>query len=278
MKCDAIGGAGGKVGPDLISIGASAPTDYLIESLITPNSKIKENFHAIQVLDIDGQITSGIVIQSDDNALVLRTAKDELVKIQKSDIELQKETRSLMPDGTVDELTKEELVHLVSFLGQLGKVGDFQIGKEPFARTWSVLQFSNETHRVLNRTGIDSAAKSNEAFLWLPHYATVRGDVPTRELPVFKPHTQANPVSFLKASFEVTQAGQFNLNIENPAGVLIWVEGQPTAMRSGNASLTLDQGQYQIVLGVQHANRQQEAVRVLLTPSTKSRGQFQWLP
>ena len=278
MKCHAIGGAGGKVGPDLISIGASAPTDYLIESLITPNSKIKENFHAIQVLDIDGQITSGIVIQSDDNALVLRTAKDELVKIQKSDIELQKETRSLMPDGTVDELTKEELVHLVSFLGQLGKVGDFQIGKEPFARTWSVLQFSNETHRVLNRTGIDSAAKSNEAFLWLPHYATVRGDVPTRELPVFKPHTQANPVSFLKASFEVTQAGQFNLNIENPAGVLIWVEGQPTAMRSGNASLTLDQGRYQIVLGVQHANRQQEAVRVLLTPSTKSRGQFQWLP
>ena len=101
MKCHAIGGAGGKVGPDLISIGASAPTDYLIESLITPNSKIKENFHAIQVLDIDGQITSGIVIQSDDNALVLRTAKDELVKIQKSNIELQKETRSLMPDGTL---------------------------------------------------------------------------------------------------------------------------------------------------------------------------------
>jgi len=131
---------------------------------------------------------------------------------------------------------------------------------------------------VLNRTGIDSAAKANDAFVWLPHYATVRGDVPTRELPVFKPHTQANPVSFLKASFEVTQAGQFNLNIENPAGVLMWVEGQPTAMRRGNASLTLDQGRYKIVLGVQHTNRQQEAVRVLLTPSSNSRGQFQWLP
>ena len=93
---------------------------------------------------------------------------------------------------------------------------------------------------------------------------------------VFK-HTQAKLAS-LKASFEVTQAGQFNLNIENPAGVLMWVEGQPTAMRRGNAGLTLDQGRYKIVLGVQHANRQQEAVRVLLTPSTNSRGQFQWLP
>ena len=105
---------GGKVGPDLLCIGASA--DRLPNRKFdNPNSKIKENFHAIQVLDIDGQITSGIVIQSDDNALVLRTAKDELVKIQKSNIELQKETRSLMPDGTVDELTKEELVHLGFF-------------------------------------------------------------------------------------------------------------------------------------------------------------------
>ncbi len=278
MKCHAIGGAGGKVGPDLISIGASAPVDYLIESLITPNSKIKENYHAIQILDVDGQITSGIVIQSDDNALVLRTAKDELVKIQKSDIELQKETRSLMPDGTVDELTKEELVHLVSFLSQLGKVGDFQIGKEPLARTWSVLQFSNETHRVLNRTGIDSAAKSNEAFLWLPHYATVHGDVPTQDLPIFKPHTQTNPVTFLRASLEVTQTGEFKLNIENPEGVLLWLDGKPTAMRNGTARIVLEQGQHQIVLGVQHAHRQDEPVRVLMTPTADSRGQFQWQP
>ena len=31
VSCHAIGGAGGKIGPDLTSIGASAPADYLVE-------------------------------------------------------------------------------------------------------------------------------------------------------------------------------------------------------------------------------------------------------
>ena len=39
--CHAIGGAGGKVGPDFTSIGASAQPDYLIESILYPNRKIK---------------------------------------------------------------------------------------------------------------------------------------------------------------------------------------------------------------------------------------------
>jgi HEAT repeat protein/cytochrome c551/c552 len=44
MTCHAIGGAGGRVGPDLTSIGASAPGDYLVESLLLPNAKIKEGY------------------------------------------------------------------------------------------------------------------------------------------------------------------------------------------------------------------------------------------
>src|SRR5262249_11298051 len=46
MKCHAIAGAGGQVGPDLSSIGGSAPVDYLIESLLEPNKAVKENYHA----------------------------------------------------------------------------------------------------------------------------------------------------------------------------------------------------------------------------------------
>ena len=46
INCHAIGGVGGKVGPDLTSLGASAPIDYLIESIYKPNAKIKENYHS----------------------------------------------------------------------------------------------------------------------------------------------------------------------------------------------------------------------------------------
>ncbi|MEZ5387070.1 MAG: hypothetical protein R3F13_16300 [Prosthecobacter sp.] len=41
MTCHAIGESGGVLGPNLVSIGASAPVDYLIESLLEPSKKIK---------------------------------------------------------------------------------------------------------------------------------------------------------------------------------------------------------------------------------------------
>src|SRR5262249_45733299 len=44
QKCHSIAGAGGLVGPDLISLGASAQVDYIIDSLLLPNKQVKENF------------------------------------------------------------------------------------------------------------------------------------------------------------------------------------------------------------------------------------------
>ena len=112
-----------------------------------------------------------------------------------------------MPDGSVDELTRKELVHLVTFLSRLGKVGDFEISKERYGRTWEVLQSSPSTHRLLNRTGIDSASGDAEAFQWGNLYATVQGLVPTSNLPEIAPHTADNRFSFLRSKIEVTQPG-----------------------------------------------------------------------
>src|SRR5262249_50759715 len=54
QKCHAIAGAGGQVGPDLSSIGASAQVDYLIEAILQPNKAIKENYHSLHVRIEDG--------------------------------------------------------------------------------------------------------------------------------------------------------------------------------------------------------------------------------
>src|SRR5207247_535001 len=60
IVCHAIAGAGGRVGPDLASIGASAPVDYLVEAVLAPNKKVKEGYHSIQVTTNDGEDLSGI--------------------------------------------------------------------------------------------------------------------------------------------------------------------------------------------------------------------------
>src|SRR5262249_15508976 len=71
-SCHAIGGVGGKVGPDLTSIGASSPVDYLIESVLYPNRKIKEGYHSIMVETKDGLEYSGVLVSENTDQLVLR--------------------------------------------------------------------------------------------------------------------------------------------------------------------------------------------------------------
>ena len=60
LKCHAIAGAGGQVGPGLESIGASAQPDYLVDSLLEPGKAVKENYHALTVATSEGKIYTGI--------------------------------------------------------------------------------------------------------------------------------------------------------------------------------------------------------------------------
>ncbi len=123
QKCHAIAGVGGVVGPDLASIGASAQPDYLLQSLLEPSAKIKENYHSLIVETDRGQVLTGIKLGQTDEALLLRDAQGRELTIPLDSIEEQTDGGSLMPRGVVDLLTRDELIDLVRFLSELGKVG-----------------------------------------------------------------------------------------------------------------------------------------------------------
>ena len=72
LNCHAIGGAGPKIGPDLMSIGASAPIDYLVESLLNPNAKIKEGYHMTVATMRNGQSFAGSQVSESGDQLVIR--------------------------------------------------------------------------------------------------------------------------------------------------------------------------------------------------------------
>src|SRR5262249_45387586 len=86
LKCHAIGGAGGQVGPDLSSIGATAQIDYLIDSLLEPSKAIKENYHSLLVTTRQGQQYTGIKVRQTKTALILRTDQDKELAIPLKDI------------------------------------------------------------------------------------------------------------------------------------------------------------------------------------------------
>lgn len=121
QNCHALNGQGGKVGPDLTSIGASAPLDYLVESLVRPNAAIKEGYGTINVDTTDGEFISGVKRQESTDRLILRGVYDDEIVIPKSRIASRARGRSLMPEGLVDSLSRRELIDLLRYLSTLGK-------------------------------------------------------------------------------------------------------------------------------------------------------------
>jgi len=232
LKCHAIAGAGGRVGPDLVSIGASAQRDYLVESILDPSAKIKENYHALTVV-ADGIITSGVKIRETDTELVLRDVEDREVVVPLDALEARKEAGSIMPVGLADELTRQELVDLVRFLSELGKVGPYAVGQTPVARRWEVL------------TGAANGSydPSADDAKWTSVYSTVGGN-----LPVAAVAASTSGERVVRCQLDVAKAGQVELRLAGPIE-RIWLDGKPLE-RADVLTLDLSPGVHTLAMTV----------------------------
>ncbi len=275
LKCHAIGGAGGLVGPDLISVGASAQVDYLIEALIEPAKKVKENYHSLVVVTDDGRVTTGIPVRSNDTELVLRDAEDRLVTIRVDSIDEKVDGRSLMPDGAADALTRTELVDLVTFLSRLGKVGEFAVGNARVARRWETLIHTPEAHRRLNRTSFDIAATDDAALSWEPAYSLVSGQLPLAGLPHLKPHRETPPTSFVRCQIEVTTPGEVMISFNSSANLEFWLDSKPTPLRE-KMKLSLSTGRHTLTFAIDRDHRS-DPLRLTLADVPGSAAQAQWV-
>jgi putative heme-binding domain-containing protein len=281
FKCHAIGGAGGVVGPDLVSIGASAQVDYLIESLIAPNAKIKENYHSQSVVTDAGKVITGIVVRETGEELVLRDANDEVVTIAKNSIDERADGRSLMPDGAVDVLTRQELVDLVRFLSELGKVGDYAIGQARVARRFAAVIPDQSAYQRLNRASFDAVAQADPAFTWEPAYATVGGDLPLDELPTFElkkwgaEDEGPRRIHFVRTALEVTSPGKTRLVINESADLMLWLDGKPLALAK-EVLLDLKSGQHTLTFAINSSSRK-APLRLELVDEAGSSAKVQWV-
>jgi putative heme-binding domain-containing protein len=247
LKCHAIGGAGGLVGPDLSSIGAAAQVDYLIESLLLPSKAIKENYHSLLVTTTKGQQLTGIQVRRTPAALVLRNDQDREVAVPLRDIDEQTPSKSsLMPEGLADTLTRAELVDLARFLSELGKGERWSVGRAKVARRWEALQPNAEVYRLLNRLGMNALAAERPGLAWEPAYATVAGALPVGELPRFRLGKDGPVFSLVRTQFDAATASKARLNLSGVKGLTLWLDGEPLtpaakvdlAMTAGTHTLT----------------------------------------
>jgi putative heme-binding domain-containing protein len=225
VKCHAIKGAGGSVGPDLTTIGASAPLDYIIESLVAPNAKVKENFHSVVVATAGGQVVTGIPASKSADELVLRDAENRVISIPVKDIEETRTAGSLMPADVMDSLTAAELVHLVRFLSELGTPGPYGPNRELTARQWYLLgPVAADDAESMRQSLIAAGPNAREAVTgWQPSLTTNAGWVYLGEYALNRKLT----VLFAVCPIDVKRAGKVRLLLEPAEGATCWLDGKP---------------------------------------------------
>lgn len=229
VTCHAIGGVGGKVGPDMTSLGASAQPDYLVESVQFPNRKVKEGYHSVVVETKDDQEMAGVLVRETDDQLILRDPSNREVSVAKNNISKRTIGGSIMPAGLIDTLNEQEQADLYRFLSELGKPGRYDASKGNVARVWQVLprtldvgQFTDDKVVTMKETG------TIEHNQWQPVMTLIDGHLPKSELEQILQRVRYRDPDALyaKTNFEVARSGPVKLSFPEMDKALIWVDGK----------------------------------------------------
>ncbi|MBI1368412.1 MAG: sorbosone dehydrogenase [Planctomycetes bacterium] len=249
--CHAIAGAGGHVGPDLVSLGASAPVDYIIQSILEPSAKIKEGYHLVVINTRDGKVYSGTIVQQNDQQVVLRDATDHVNTIAASDIAQQSIVpTSLMPPGLTASLRRDQFVDLVRFLSELGKEGAYKVSATPMVRQWRMLESSVPLESKLREFSIELAAGDDPLLSWKPITSHVSGVLSLDELPLIH-RFGAEQYKIARFDMKVTAAGKVGLKFTPATGIEMFVDGRRTAVAPLTA-VDLAAGVHTVTLVIDH--------------------------
>jgi putative heme-binding domain-containing protein len=120
IRCHAIKGEGGNVGPDLTQIGTRFSTKDIMEAILLPSKTISDQYATTEFQLKNGKSMVGkITNQDDENYYIAQNpyVADILVKVPKKNV-LSKNysTVSSMLPGMVNSLNAEELRDLVAYL------------------------------------------------------------------------------------------------------------------------------------------------------------------
>jgi putative heme-binding domain-containing protein len=218
--CHAIGGAGGKVGPDMTSIGASAPLDYLIESVVNPGAKIKEGYHSVIIQTKDGQSITGQLLRSSGGTSVVRDGAGKEITVADANIATKTDAGSLMPGNLTSSLTPQETDDLFAFLSNLGKPGEFSAAESKAPKVYAILSATPEN--------TEAAIKGDPKLPWTIVNATVNGSLLAQDLANTK-----NPI--IATKIQLTEPTTLSITLPEsfkPTGILI--NGKPAETGTTN--------------------------------------------
>jgi putative heme-binding domain-containing protein len=272
MKCHSIAGAAGGVGPDLSSVGLSAPIDYVINSILVPDQAIKEQYHTLVIATTDGQIFQGIVADKDETKVVLKQANGELKIVPTSDIEESKEGGSLMPKGLANLLTRDDFLDLVRFISELGKPGPYAIHTTPTIQRWRLLkpvpeELSNSTP---DAGAFVAKVRDSDPARWVPAYGLSTGEIPVDEFVALA----ESKVLYLKGEIDVSAPGNLDVDLGSTNGVSVWFDEKLVDSAGTTKTWDVGAGKHTITLRVDANHSKLAPIVVKLAKAPGSAAEF----
>ena len=253
QNCHAIGAVGGIVGPDMLSIGSSAPVDYIIESLLEPSKKIKEGYATTVVTTKDGGVFSGFLVREDEREVLLRDAVGSTQSIPAAIVTGKKSMPvSLMPPGLTASLRRDEFLDLVRFLSELGKEGPYKVQADGLIRRWRLPQLPDGFGQLINREGLRALTVDQPGVTWTPVYSKVGGELPLEEVPEVSLYQTAGRV--VQGEIEVTTVGPMLLKLADTTGLKIWV-GEKEITPAAEVPMDLPAGNHRVTVIMDPAAR-----------------------
>jgi putative heme-binding domain-containing protein len=113
--CHRLFDEGGRIGPELTG-SQRANLDYFLENVLDPSAVVPREYQMTVVELKSGRFLNGIIKEENDRSITMQTQNEQIV-VTKEEIESRKPSAvSLMPDGLLDKLSKEEVRDLVGYL------------------------------------------------------------------------------------------------------------------------------------------------------------------
>jgi putative heme-binding domain-containing protein len=121
LACHSVNGEGGNIGPDLSALGTAQPLDFIVGAILEPQKEIKEGYTSLSVTTRDGNELQGYIARETREEIVLRDVlQNKEIHLPRNSIKEKHANGSVMPEGLVNTLTRDEFRDLVRYLGELG--------------------------------------------------------------------------------------------------------------------------------------------------------------
>jgi putative heme-binding domain-containing protein len=119
-QCHVVAGHGINLGPDLTESVKKLQGKKLLEQILDPSTEINEKYQNYQLVMTDGRVVSGVIIKeapAEFHVVTNLLAPQIVTKLSKDTIDQKVASKiSPMPQGLANVLSKEEIIHLLSYL------------------------------------------------------------------------------------------------------------------------------------------------------------------